>query len=74
MIDLIIIIVFIWLSIKLVGLALKLTWGVAKIAASLLFVVALPTLIGCVLFASGVLLLLPVLLVIVAIVIANNAL
>ena len=37
--------------------------GAAKILASVLFVIAIPALIGCVLFAGGLLLLIPVLLV-----------
>jgi len=63
MFELVVIVLFIWLSVKALGLAVRLTWGAAKILASLLFAVALPMLIGCVLFASGVLLLLPVLLI-----------
>ncbi len=63
MFEFIVIVLFIWLSVKAIGLALKLTWCAAKILASLLFVIALPLLIGCILFASGVILLLPVLLI-----------
>ena len=63
MFEFIVIVLFIWLSVKVIGLALKLTWCAAKILASLLFVIALPMLIGCILFASGVILLLPVLLI-----------
>ena len=67
MFELIVIILFIWLSIKAIGLAIRLTWGAAKIVASLLMVIALPVLIGCILFASGVILLIPILLIAVAI-------
>lgn len=63
MFELLVIIVFIWLAVKAVGLALSLTWGVAKIIASILFAVALPILLGCLMFAGGVILLLPVLLI-----------
>lgn len=63
MFEFIVIVLFIWLSVKAISLALKLTWCAAKILASLLFVIALPMLIGCILFASGVILLLPVLLI-----------
>lgn len=63
MFELLVIVLFIWLSIKAAGLALKLTWGAAKILASLLFAIAVPALIGCILFAGGLVLLVPVLLV-----------
>lgn len=59
MFELIVVILFCWLAFKGVGLALSLTWGAAKILASLLFVVALPALLFCLLFAGGLLLLLP---------------
>ena len=67
MFELLIIGVFIWLSIKFLGLAFKITWGLAKVFASILFLVALPALVGCVLFASGIFLLLPIFLVLGAI-------
>jgi hypothetical protein len=38
----------------------KVAWGLAKILAVFLFIMALPSLIGCLLYASGVILLLPV--------------
>ena len=57
--ELLVIILFCWLSFKAIGLALSLTWGAAKILASLLFVIAVPALFICLLFAGGVVLLLP---------------
>ena len=63
MFELLILIAFVWLFVKTVGLAFKVTWGLAKIVAMLLFVLALPTLVGCFLVAGGVLLLIPVALV-----------
>lgn len=60
MIELLILALFIWLSIKAIGIALKLTWGAAKILAAIVFVIALPVLVFCLLFASGIVLLLPV--------------
>ncbi len=62
MLELLVIVLFCWLFFKAVGLALRLTWGVAKIAASVLFAIALPMLFGCLLFAGGILLLVPVVL------------
>ena len=59
MFELIIVILFCWLSVKAVGLALSLTWGAAKVLATILFVVAVPVLFVCLVFAGGVLLLIP---------------
>ena len=60
MFELLTIIVFAWLLIKAIGLAFKLTWGMAKIVASILMVLALPLLIVCLLFVSGAILIVPV--------------
>ena len=60
MFKLLIIILFIWLLGSSIRLALKLTWGVAKMIAGLLMVLALPILILCLIFAGGIILLLPV--------------
>jgi len=57
--ELLVIILFCWLSFKAIGLALTLTWGAAKILAALLFAIAVPVLFVCLLFAGGVVLLLP---------------
>lgn len=67
MFELFVIALFVWLSIKFLGLALRLTWCAAKLFASLLFLIALPALIGCVLFAGGLILLFPIVLVAAAI-------
>ncbi len=60
MFEIVTVIVFLWLMVKAVGLALRLTWGVAKIVASVLMGIAFPVLILCVIFASGVALLVPI--------------
>lgn len=60
MFELLSLFVFIWLLSKTIGLALKLTWGVAKISASILMVLALPLLIICLVFAGGIALILPI--------------
>lgn len=52
-----------------IGLALRLTWGAAKIAAGILMVLSLPALILCLLFAGGIVLIFPVALVVIAAVI-----
>ena len=53
---------FFWLFFKTVGLTLRLTWGVAKLVAGLLMVIALPVLILGLLFSAGVVLLVPLIL------------
>ena len=60
MFELLTIVVFVWLLIKTIGLAFKLTWGMAKIVASILLVRALPLLIVCLLFVGGAILIVPV--------------
>ena len=57
--ELIIGVFCIWLFFKALGLAFRVTWGITKLVASLLFAVALPLLVGCLLFAGGLLVLVP---------------
>ena len=72
MFELIVIILFVWFSIKAIGLTIKLTWCAAKIIASILMVIALPALILCILFASGVILLIPIIMIAVAVAILKE--
>jgi hypothetical protein len=60
MFELITIAIFLWLLVKAIGLAFKLTWGVAKITACILIGLAFPVLIVCFLFVGGIALLVPV--------------
>ena len=60
MFELLTIAIFIWLLVKAIGLAFKLTWGVAKVTASILIGLAFPVLIVSLLFAGGIALLVPV--------------
>ena len=60
MFELLVLILFGWLFVKTIGLAFRVTWGLAKVVAIVLFVLVLPTLIGCFLVAGGILLLIPV--------------
>ena len=46
MFELLSLIVFGWLALKVIGLGLRVTWGLAKFAAAALFVLAFPALIG----------------------------
>lgn len=63
MLDFLIIVLFCWLLFKAVGLAFRAAWGAAKLAASLLFVIAVPLLILCAIFVGGLVLLVPLALV-----------
>ena len=59
MMELLTVILFCWLFFKAMGLAFRMAWGTAKILASVLFAVAVPLLVLCLIFAGGVFLLLP---------------
>ena len=60
MFELLVIAFFIWLLVKSIGLAFKLTWGVAKIVASVLIGLAFPALMVCLVFVGGIALLVPI--------------
>ena len=66
MFELLTIAIFIWLLVKAIGLTFKLTWGVAKVAASVLIGLALPVLIVCLIFVGGVALLVPLIMIAIA--------
>ena len=66
MFELLTISIFIWLLVKAIGLAFKLTWGVAKIAAGILIMLAFPVLIICFVFVVGIALLVPVVMIAIA--------
>ena len=66
MFELLTIAIFIWLLVKAIGFAIKLTWGVAKVAASILIGLAFPVLIVCFLFAGGIALLVPIVMIAIA--------
>ena len=67
MFELLTIAIFVWLLVKAIGLAFKLTWGVAKVAASVLIGLALTVLIVCLLFVGGIALIVPVVLIAIAV-------
>ncbi len=50
----------VWLFFKAIGLAFKITWGTAKIVATILLVLAIPVFVVCLIFAGGFILLIPV--------------
>ena len=66
MLDILFTILFCWLLFKAMGIAFHVAWGTAKLIASLLFIVALPMLVLMLIFAGGLLLLVPVIMVTIA--------
>ena len=66
MFELLVLILFCWIFLGSIRLLFNVAWGLAKILAVILFIMALPSLIGCLLYASGVILLLPVILIAIA--------
>ena len=60
MFELLTIAIFIWLLVKTIGLSFKLTWGIAKIVASILIGLAFPALMVCLVFVGGIALLVPI--------------
>ena len=59
MFEIIALILFILLGAATLRLTFRAAWGLAKLIAIILFVIAIPALIGCLLLAGGVLLLIP---------------
>ena len=66
MLELLTIVIFVWLLVKAIGLAFKLTWGVAKVIASILISLTLPVLIICLVFVGGIALLVPIVMIAIA--------
>ena len=66
MFELFALVLFCWIFFGSIRLMFKVAWGLAKILTLILFIMALPTLIGCLLFAGGIVLLLPVILIAIA--------
>ena len=56
MVQILVIVLFCYLGFKALGLLFRVAWGAAKIAATVLLALSLPMLIGCLVFAGGVLL------------------
>ena len=60
MLELLTLVIFLWLLVKTLGLSFRLTWGIAKILAGILIVLAFPVLFLCLVFVGGVALLVPI--------------
>lgn len=52
-------VLFIWLFFKVIGLLFRVAWGTAKIVASVLLALAVPLLFAGLVFAGGIVLLIP---------------
>ena len=63
MFELLVFVLFVWLFVKAIGLTFRVTWGVAKIIAVILFALAVPALFVCILVIGGAAILIPVALV-----------
>ena len=66
MFEIIAVAIFVCLLFKALGLVFRLTWSVAKLAAGLLMALALPALVICLIFASGLVFLVPLALLVIA--------
>ena len=60
MFEILTLVIFGWLLFKAIGLAFRLTWGVARVIATILMALALPLLFVCLVFVGGVALLVPI--------------
>ena len=72
MLEFLIVLLFVWFLMKAIGLAMRITWGLAKVVATLLMVIAVPLLVICFMFVGGLTLLVPVVLVGAAVKILDN--
>ena len=66
MFELLAVVLFVYLMFKALGLAFRLTWGAAKVIATVLIGLALPVLIVCFVFLGGIALLVPLIMVAIA--------
>ena len=63
MFELLVFVLFVWLFVKAIGLSFRVTWGLAKVIAVILFALAVPALFVCLLVIGGAAILIPVALV-----------
>jgi hypothetical protein len=66
MFELLAIVIFVWLLVKSIGFMFKLTWGAAKIIAAILITLAFPVLFVSLIFAGGIALLAPLVIIAIA--------
>ena len=67
MLEILIIVLFCYLFFLALKFFFKIAWCVAKIVAVVMFILAVPALIGCLLLAGGFLLLIPVAMIAIAV-------
>ena len=67
MFELLTLVLFAWLFVKVIGLTLRMTWGIAKITVSLLIGLALPVLFVSLIFIGGIALLVPIAMIAIAV-------
>ena len=60
MFELLTLVLFGWLFVKVISLTFRMTWGIAKFTVSILIGLALPVLFISILFVGGIALLVPV--------------
>ena len=53
MLEILLTVLFVWLLFKVIGLAFRVAWGAAKIAASILFTLAVPLLVICLILPAA---------------------
>ena len=63
MFELLVLILFGWLFVKTIGLTLRVTWGLAKVIAVILFATSVPVLFICLLVIGGAAILVPIVLI-----------
>ena len=66
MLEILVTVLFCWLFFKAAGLAFRMAWGLTKVIASLLLGLAVPFLILGLVFAGGIVLLIPVVMIAIA--------
>lgn len=66
MFELLSLVLFGWLFVKVIGLTFRMTWGIAKFMVSILIGLALPVLFVSILFVGGIALLVPVVMITIA--------
>ena len=67
MFELLTLVLFAWLFVKVIGLTLRMTWGISKITVSLLIGLALPVLFVTLIFIGGIALLVPIAMIAIAV-------
>ena len=73
LLDLLLTGLFVWLVFKVSGLVFRVAWSLTKLFALVLFVLSIPALVGCLLFAGGLLIVIPVAMVGMAFGLLNNS-